>query len=260
MGHALLIKNRAKQFDFHTAEIFKSIGQDLEADTFAVFVGFHSDSCWIISVDIELVSKVMSDHKTFWKVGTRDNPLSFANGVRILGDHGILLEPGSEVWYHKRKMMGPAFLNKNLKCLMNKMNESSNKLCQHLHESRDQKITDMYEVFIKVALEVICTCGFNLEDDFITSTDSTVNDAVNDIFTGVVTAFFNKLTFWMPWKFREEKVSLNNSAVFLRDKIRGHLRARYDAVKAGLDTHHDILSHIIQGFSSVLFFFKSSTI
>ena len=246
-GHASLIIDEAKKNNFQTAAIFKSIGLDLGAETFALFVGFNNNSYWMISEEIDFISKIISDHRTFWKVGPKNNPLAFANGVRVLGDHGILLEPGTDVWYHKRKMMDPAFLKKNLKSLMDKMNQSSNKLCQHLREKHDQKIVDVYDVFMKVALEVVCTCGFNLEDDFITLTDSKVNNAVNDLFAGVMVAFFNRPTYWMPWKHQKEKKSLKSSADMLREKMKNHLQERYDAVAAGTDTHNDILSHIIRG-------------
>ena len=251
MGHAPLILNQVKK-DINTVESFKKIGQDLGAETFALFFGFHSNSYVIISVEIDFISKIISDHRKFWKVGPKNNPLAFANGVRVLGDHGILLEPGTDVWYHKRKMMDPAFLKKNLKSLMDKMNDSSNKLCQHLREKHDQKIVDVYDVFMKVALEVVCTCGFNLEDDFITLTDSKVNNAVNDLFAGVMVAFHNRTTYWMPWKHQKEKKSLKNSADLLREKMKKHLQERYDAVAAGTDTHNDILSHIIRGMINFL--------
>ena len=246
-GHASLILDRAKKNNFHTTEIFQSIGEDLGATTFVVFVGFNSSSYWLISEEIEFISKVMSDHRTFWKEGTKNNIVAYANGVRVFGDHGILLEPGTEVWYHKRKMMDPAFLKKNLKSLTEKMNHSSNKLCQHLRENHDQKVIDVYDVFMKVALEVVCTCGFNLEDDFITLTDSEVNNAVNDLFAGIVTAVFNPTNYWLPWKHQKEKKSLKSSAELLREKMKKHLQERYDAVAAGTDTHNDILSHIIRG-------------
>merc|ERR1712176_1650733 len=83
--------------------------------------------------------------------------------------------------------------------------------------------------------------------DFITLTDSVVNNAVNDLFAGVMTAFFNRSTYWMPWKHQKEKKSLKSSADMLRDKMKQHLQERYDAVAAGTDTHNDILSHIIRG-------------
>ena len=251
-GHVPHILKYAKRFGYNSAGIFECIRREMDVDSYVFFFGPMRN--FVYTVRLPVIARVMSEHKTFLKGTPRKSGLDYIAGNRVFGDKGILTEPGTEVWYHKRKMMDPAFQKKFLRVLMGDMNSSTAKFCQYLRDLPDQKNINIYEILNRVALEVVCTCGFNLKDDFITLEDSALNKAVTDTFAVIPVATFNFMEFWLPWKYREEKKMIKEASTLLRTTMKEHLQVRIDALRNGTDTTtNDILAHIIRGKTGKVF-------
>ena len=249
-GHIDLIWDRRRQLGDHRIADFSLIldwiRRDLESSTMVIFL---ANRIMIYTIHLPLTSRVLSDHKTFLKVGARDAKLAYVNGERIFGDNGILMDPGTEIWHHKRKMMDPAFQKKFLKCLMGDMNRITDKLCHYLEQKCEGgKILDIYSIMNKTALEVVCTCGFSLNDDFIMLEESELNTAVVDMLRIIPLSLRHQFTFWIPWKFREEKERLKVKNALVRGTVRKILDARIKSNLENPDSRsNDILDHIIRG-------------
>ena len=226
-------------YDFNT--IFEDLRKALGSDTTVFFLQFKN---MIYTTRLPVVAKVFSDHALFKK--PRRPEMESLNGVRIFGTKGLLFEPGTEVWSRKRKEMDPAFKNQFLEHIMSDMNASANNLCQFIN--RNEGTIEIYNVMTRVTLEVICTTGFNLRDDFISNENSHLNKALLTVFSVLSTVYLNFMDFWIPWKYRTEKKALMESCDFLRTTIRQHLS---EWIKKHMDnpefTSTSILSHIIQG-------------
>ena len=144
-------------------------------------------------------------------------------------------------------MMDPAFQKKYLRALMGDMNRSSKTFCQYLRDLPGQQNVEIYEILNRVALEIVCSCGFNMKDDFITLEKSDLNTAVTDVLSIIPLTWFNQ-DFWIPFKFRKEKQGLKEGMGLLRNVMKAHLQDRFDAISDGSDTtSNDILAHIIRG-------------
>lgn len=222
------------------------IRQDLDSNTIVLF---FANRHLLYTIHVPVVARVLGDHRTFMKVPAKEARLAYVNGERIFGDNGLLLEPGTEIWYHKRKMMDPAFQKKYLKCLMEDMTRIANKLCHYVEQKcADGKIVDIYNIMNKAALEIVCTCGFSMQDDIISLEESEINKAAAEVLEIVPFSLRNSFGFWVPWKFKEEKERLKNANRFLRDSVRKILTDRIEANSKNPDsTSNDILDHIIRG-------------
>ena len=202
----------------------------------------------VYTLQIPVIARVFSDHKTFMKRKPEETGLCYVNGVRVFGHNGMLTDPGTERWYHKRKMMDPAFQKKFLRILMSDITKSAENMCMYLEDHKDQKTFDIYNLMNRVALEIVCSCGFDLRDDFILNEDSRLNKAVTNVFDILAIASLHFFDFWLPWKFRSEKRSIKESAGLLRGLMKEHLAVRLDKISKDPDgISNDILDHIIRG-------------
>ena len=244
VGHGPHILQKAKSHGFNLTAIVESFRADLSNSDTIVMFSPGTKPCLLYTTRSEVHARVYSDHRTFLK---QKAALDYVNGVRVLGPNGLVLEPGSEVWYRKRKMMDPAFKKRFLQIMMARLTDCSNKIVEYLGKLPDKNTVDIYPVMRRTTMEVICSCGFNLMEDFINAESSPIDQAITDIFRIGALKIFNSFTFWMPFKFKKEKDLLYGQAKFLRARIKDHLQNRYDAVAKGTDTTEDILSHIIRG-------------
>ena len=242
MGHGPFILEKAKLFGFDLTAIVESFRADLSTETIVIFSP-GTKSPMVYSIKVSFFSKILGDHKTFLKAPPA---LDYVNGVRILGPKGILLERGSEVWYHKRRVMDPAFDKKFLKILMGKMNDKAKKVSEFLDSLPDKRNINILPILERTALEVVWSCGFNMTEDIITTEKSPINQAVADIFRVGAMKIFNGLTFWIPGTFRAEKKLLLEKVEYIRGLMKERLQNRYDSIAAGTDTTEDILSYIIK--------------
>ena len=246
LGHSLLVKGRMFRLNkpgFDSAFIFESLRCELESKTVVFFFLRH---IMMYTIELPLIARAFSDHSQFKK--PRRHRMEYVNGERIFGPNGLLNETGSKVWYQKRKKMDPAFKKKFLRYLMSDMNTSANKMCKFLNETQNKNSIEIYSVMMRVALEVVCTGGFNLRDDFIMTEDSELSKATTTVFSVISTATLHFMDFWLPWKYREEKKSLKDATHLLRNTMKHHLSSRINELNdnpEGISTN--ILDHVIQG-------------
>ena len=257
MGHLPLISKKRQEMEKRSLSnsfilLFEELRRELGTETFVFFLLFRNT---IFTVSNPIISRVFSDHKTFMKASPKVSELMYVNGTRILGKKGLLTESGTEVWYHKRKMMDPAFKKTFLKSIMGDMKNSADKLCHLLEQKNSQKSLDIYSILTRVALEIVCTCGFSLNDDFIMLEQSALNEAVDTMLEVVCLAFPESPTgfsFKLPWKFREEKARLKEASALLRGAMRKLLAERMDKNNKEPNlTSNDILAYIIKGIHSI---------
>ena len=252
IGHIPVMQQKGKDMglvgeSFSFVRVVDQIRKDLETNSCVIF---FPNAGVIFTISIPIISRVFSDHKTFLKVSAKNSRLTYVNGVRVFGPNGMLTEPGTEVWYHKRKMMDPAFQKKFLRSLMTDMTHSANQLCRYLETKKSEETQDIYNVMNRVALEVVCTCGFSLKEDFISLETSALNLAAETILNVMSMTFSsrNRFSFLLPWKFRKEKASLKESSELLRGTMRKLLAERIEKnSKFPEDMSNDILDHIIRG-------------
>ena len=214
--------------------------KQLESNTITFFI---YNNCFIFSIDIEFASVYFSS-KNFMKPC---NPnIVKPNGISVFGEKGILTEPGTEIWNHKRKTMDPAFQKKFLKALNSDMHILAGRICNFIESLPSTSNLEVYDIFMKSALEVVCRCGFNLETKILECERSPINDAVNDVFACVQDSFDSHFLYKLPWVKRQSKNLLKKQCGFLRSFMREHLQSRLDSIQNGTDSTNDILSYIIR--------------
>ncbi|XP_063674213.1 cholesterol 24-hydroxylase-like [Bolinopsis microptera] len=251
LGNLYLIRKKGSEMglegsSFSMSKVAEALRKELETESYVIF---FPGIALVYTVSIPVVSKVFSDHKTFLKEDPRAGNLAYVNGERVFGHNGILTEAGTDVWYYKRKMMDPAFQKKFLKCLMGDMTNSANKLCQYLEGKKSQNAIDIFGIMNRVALEVVCTCGFSLKDDFIMRETSDLNKATETIFEALTLNFRTRgFSFRLPWTFREEKRRLKDACALIRGTMRALLAERIKKNSEDPESiSNDVLDHIIKG-------------
>ena len=251
LGNVSLMQKKGSEMglegsSFSFSKVAEGLRKELGTETFVIF---FPGVAVVYTVSIPVVSKVFSDHKTFLKEDPRAGRLAYVNGERVFGHNGILTEAGTDVWYYKRKMMDPAFQKKFLKCLMGDMTNSANKLCQYLEGKKSQSAFDIFGILNRVALEVVCTCGFSLKDDFIMRETSDLNTATETIFEALTLNFrASGSSFWLPWTYRDEKRRLKDACALMRGTMRALLTERMKKNSEDPESiSNDVLDHIIKG-------------
>ncbi|XP_063681537.1 cholesterol 24-hydroxylase-like [Bolinopsis microptera] len=204
---------------------------------------------FLVILNQDIPAKILMNHRIFLKMGGKKDNIAFINGNRVFGERGLVTEIGSDIWYHKRRVMDAAFHKNSLRDLHGQMNDIAKKLSLYLEEAKQQENLDIYPVLIKVALEAICRCGFNLNDDIIFSKDVLLTDAFKHIFYATQLQFQCCLKFALPWCFRKEKDALKKHIDMIRSSLRKHLKAKIESDKKNTDNTKDMLHYIIKGNS-----------
>ena len=242
IGHALPLSSRIGP-DTCFTDVMLEISKELGEENFVLFV-LHVNFLVILNADMP--ATILMNHRVFLKMGGKKDNMSYINGNRVFGDRGMVTEIGSEVWYHKRRVMDAAFHKNSLKDLLGQMNDISKKLSLYLTEKNQETSLDVHPVFVKVALETVCRCGFNLNDDIIFSEDTLLMDAFETIFYATQLQFQCCLKFLSPWAFKKEKAALKKHVNMVRSSLKKRLNDKIESQKTNTDQVKDMLYYIIR--------------
>ena len=242
LGHLSTIGSRINPETSFTALLWEI---SKEVDDY-IFILFFLNRNFLIVLEPTKTSKILTNHRVFQKMGGKQDNMAYINGTRVFGERGMVTEVGSDLWYHKRKTMDGAFHKNSLKNLMGQMNDIGQKLTLYLTKDENTDSCDIYKIFTRVALETICRCGFNLNDDLIFSEDSILSDAFHHIFYAAQLQFQCSLKFMLPWAFRKEKRALHDHITMVRTSLARRLNDKILQQKKGQDTK-DMLDYIIKG-------------
>ena len=240
LGHAFSLRSRIGPETCFT-DVMKEISEELQSDNFVLFV---LNINFLVVLDPDTPAKILTNHRTFLKMGGKKENMSYIDGNRVFGERGMVVEIGSDVWYHKRRVMDAAFHKNSLRDLLGQMEDISKKLSLYLSEQKQESM-DIYPVFIKVALETICRCGFNLNDDIIFSKDTLLIEAFEHIFYATQLKFQCCLKFMLPWQYRKEKAILKKSVNIVRSSLKQRLNDKIESQKEDKDDIRDMLHYII---------------
>jgi len=246
MGHLpLLSKLRKMNPEGASLEgaFIQPVRKELNADTFMIF---FNKRCILVTQDLPKVSAVLSDHTMFKKTKNFRKNVSQLNGISVAGQHGLLVEPGSHVWYTKRKILDPAFHKKYLKITMDSMVFVSNKVVEYMRDNTvEGDCINMFPLLGRTAMEIVSRSGFNIDIDMIQDEDSQLYNAIQMWTKCMGLKFKHTFTWdWYPFH-RKDKDEFAKAMIPTRRFLRQHAEERI----ASDDTEDDILSHIIKANS-----------
>jgi cytochrome P450 len=198
---------------------------------------------FIFCMDLQILYKVCNDRIKFPKTDDIQKILGSIAGERIFGDHGLLSDPGSDLWAAKRKVMDPSFHKSSLKTIMIDLNMVTDHLVNRLQNNCSSAELDIFKELTRASFEFISVIGFNWNQELLLKHgEETLSEMITVIDT-ISLAFREIFTFDLPWNRRREKRKLKEIIPKVRQFIKGHLLNRMSNVGNDQD---DILSHIIR--------------
>ena len=220
-----------------------------------VFYEFHRVYGWdlfvipiftrnfIFCLDLGMLSTVCNDRITFPKSDGIRNILGSIAGTRIFGEHGLLKDPGSNLWQAKRRTIEPAFKKASLKMIVKDLNLITENLINRLQKNGSPNTVDITKEMCRTGFEAVSVCGFNWSQELLKKNGDDVLEQANIVINTISLAFREIATFNFPWSRRPEKRKLNKNLPILRRLVRTHLQDRMKNHSNGED---DIMSHIIR--------------
>ena len=201
---------------------------------------------FIFCMDLGILHKVCNDRITFPKSDEIRKILGSVAGERIFGDHGLLKDPGSNLWLAKRRAMDPAFRKASLKSITNGVNMVTDHLIRRLQRNCSSQPLDITKEMTRAGFETISVCGFNWNEEVLEKHgEETLQHAVVIIDT-ISLVLREKFTFDFPWSRLGEKQKLKESVPKIRSFIKEHLLNRMKSLPKNGDKNGDILSHIMK--------------
>ena len=219
-----------------------------------VLAQYHHDYKWdlfvlplfnkniIFCMELDVISKVLADWKTFPKDKGYKEVFAFINGVRIFGNYGLLSDPGTDVWQAKRRAMDPGFHKTFLKSIIPEMNIVVDKLMNNLKKRSSSTVSDVCLDMNQSAFEAISSCGFNMSSSVMATHGQHIVKTV-PLILEAMTLTMRESSFKYPWKWRKEKKTLKESVEVIRDLIKDLLLERMKIDSPG---NPDLMSHIIK--------------
>ncbi|KAL5261305.1 hypothetical protein ACHWQZ_G007117 [Mnemiopsis leidyi] len=225
MGHASDLKVRVKRNPLKNfVQIVSEYLMELEADT--VFLAIFTDNT-ILTLDLNIIPKLLTDRTTFLKRDLMRKNMGWCGKARGFGNHGLLIDPGSEVWATKRRIMDPAFTRSFLRTTMAGMNKVAGRLMEVLDRKAESgEVFDISVILDTTALEAISLCGFDWTEDMIKEHgDATLNMArvLVEIFA---LRFKDPISFKIPWSRLSEKQKLYDAVEPMRQIIGKFLKEK----------------------------------
>ena len=244
LGHIPLVAKRIKELGEGKSrfDVFESIQKEVEETLFALF--FVSANI-IICIDTDMTRQFLLDHRVFKKpTAEAQNRMGMSThvlaGTRVFGLRGLIFEPGTQVWYSKRKVMNPAFHKSHLQTLFKDINELADTFVHRLKAIQGESSVNIFPMFCRFAYEVVYKCNFSMDVKKMESEVLELNEAVTDVFK-ILQIRLDTVTWPLPWTFRSEKAFLKSRMSIIHTLLGIHLKNR---LESQIQTY-DILSHII---------------
>ena len=241
MGHLPEFKIRvAKSPNLNGGQVFAEFRKDVDEETvyFAVF-----NVNLIITLDLGIIPKLLTDRTMFWKRDSMREVMGECAGVRAFGNYGILVDPGTDVWAAKRRILDPAFTRSYLRTTMEGMNKVANNLMKVFEmEAESGRSFDISESLDRSAFEAVSLCGFHWSDEMIKNHGDDALKMARVIVEVMGLVFKYQTAFKMPWAHRDAKREFREGVLPVRELNKRHLTA----IKDGANTEESILSRIIQ--------------
>ncbi|KAJ8686996.1 hypothetical protein QAD02_022790 [Eretmocerus hayati] len=103
------------------------------------------------------MSEILSSKVNINKGSAYDN-------MRHCGNDGLIFS-GGEKWYHRRKLLNPAFSPNMLKVSSAIVSEHAEKLTQYLESQGDESVQELMPLFLRLTLDIICETGMGINLD-----------------------------------------------------------------------------------------------
>ena len=198
----------------------------------------------VLTLDLKIIPKLLTDRTTFHKREILRQTLGWCGKTRAFGNHGLLSDPGSDVWAAKRRIMDPAFTRSFLRTTMHGMNKIAERLVKLLNVKAEcGQAFDISEYLDRAAFEAISFCGFNWSEEMAAEHGDAALKMARVMVELMAVAFKDPLSFKNPWGRLHEKEQFKNAVQPIRDLSRKHLERIGDKAV----TEKNVLSHIIRG-------------
>ena len=241
MGHAADLKVRVKRTPLKNfVQIVSEYLVELEADT--VFLAIFTDNT-VLTLDLNIIPKLLTDRATFLKRDLVRKNMGWCGKTRGFGNYGLLIDPGSEVWATKRRIMDPAFTRSFLRTTMVGMNKVAGRLMEVLDtKAESDEAFDISVILDKAAMEAISLCGFDWSEDMIKEHGDAALRMARVLVEIIALRFKDPLSFKIPWSRLNEKQKLHDVVQPMREMVGKFLKEK----KEEAVTKENLLSSIIR--------------
>ena len=240
------VKRRQKKGNTNIAKIFCDYHLETGWDLFVVHLFSRNI---IVTLDLGMIGKILIDHRVFQKNADTNTLMSRVAGVRLFGNRGMLNEPGSDVWYSKRRVMEPAFHKSFLRRIVPELNNIADKLVEYLQpQVGTNEPFDITYALNRSALESIARCGFNWDEETIEENNHSSLLFASLAVDIMAKIFLERFTFNLPYKHRKLKKQFRAATLEARSKAKEILLRR---LESNSENTNDILQHIIRANMSL---------
>ena len=232
----------------------KRLAESPNASGCLIFMQYHKEYKWdlfvlplftenaIFCLELDILSKVVADWRTFPKDQKFHRTMSSVNGVRIFGEYGIVSDPGTEIWKAKRKTMEPGFHKSFMRSVMPDMNTVLNNLTECMSTKAGGGVFDVCSNLNRAAFEAMSICVLNMDSDLVEMHGDKILEALPRIFESMSLSVRDP-TYKFPWKYVKEKKALNDTVPAIRDVVKKILQ---DRMKSNPIGSPDLLSYLIK--------------
>ncbi|XP_063688757.1 cholesterol 24-hydroxylase-like [Bolinopsis microptera] len=241
MGHLPNLRMKVKQFP--TKNIPQILGEchnELDAET-VVFALFTVDL--VLTLDLNIIPKLLTDRKAFQKRETLRKRTGWCAGVRMFGNYGLVIDPGTDVWAAKRRIMDTAFTKSFLRTTMGGMNNVSDRLIEVLKTKAEcGQAFEISELLRKTTFEAISLCGFNWSEDMIKEHGEAALKMMRAFFDIMRLSIKNPMSLRIPWSRLAEKRNFKHAVIPMRKLNREYL----EKIREKAVGKENLLSYIIR--------------
>jgi cytochrome P450 len=222
------------------AQIISEYPEELGAET--VYIALFTFNL-VLTTDLKILPKLLTERKMFPKWDKMRKDLGWCAGVRAFGNYGLFVDPGTDIWATKRRIMDPAFARSFLRTTMDGMNKVVSRLLRELESKSERgQVFDISESLDRAAFESISLCGFNWTDEMIENHGESAMRLARVAVEVMALVFKDPLSFKIPWARLAEKQKFKDAFLPMRDLNGQHLMK----IKDEAVSKDNLLSSIIR--------------